>query len=220
MKAFVGVYSVLLLVASLNSAAAGQIYTTTDNDVRTVAISPSKVVVPAKQSHAKRKTLISNLSDYRYATYFCCSGAGISGPNAQHGFGTFWMALPLTPKADVTLTQIEAPFFTLGGTPSIAVWLAADADGLPGNTIAGPVDVNLPIGFGCCALSTAKFASVPLTKGTRYWIVVGTDSNSTDSSDTWLFNTTDMRRYPIAVSDGTTWTATTGLVPAIGIFGK
>jgi len=221
MKKILGMYSVLLLVVSFNSVAAGQTYTTTDDGERTVTISLSNVVVAAEQSHAKRKTLFSNFSDYTYATYFCCSGTSISGPNAQHGFGTFWVALPLTPKLNVTLTQVEAPFFTLSGAPSIAVWLAADANGLPGDTISGPVDVSLPPGFfGCCALSTARFASVPLTKGTQYWIVIGTDSNSMDSNDVWLLNTTDMRHHPIATYSNGTWRATTGLVPAIDIFGK
>lgn len=217
----------LLILAGLTAVAAGQTYTTTAEGMRTVTISPSKVqavTLEANEDHEGLKTLFSNLSDYRYATYFCCSGTVIQGPDAQQGGpGATWRALPLTPKTNVTLTKIEAPFFTLSGTASIAVWLAVDSGGIPGDTIAGPIDVdNLPGFFGCCALTTVKFANVPLSKDTPYWLVVGTDANSMDSVDGWAFNTTDMRSHPSAfyATVNGKWLSHSDLLPAIRILGK
>jgi hypothetical protein len=221
--------SLLLTTASVSLGAFGQTFSIGADGVRTVTISASKPMVPqsdratrpAIQNHASLKTLFSNLSDYRFATYYCCSGAVISGPDSQIGFGTFWIAVPFTPKEDVTLTQVEAPFFSIAGTPSIAVSLASDASGVPGVTMAGPIDLkNLPSLGGCCKLSILRFGNIPLTKGTQYWIIVGTDSKSADSNDSWQANTTDMRPHPRATYSNGAWTARIGSIPAIGIFGK
>jgi hypothetical protein len=223
----IGIFLLSTIITSASSAASGQTFSIGADGVRTVTTSASKATqsdratAPEIQNHAALKTLFSNLSDYRFATYFCCSGAVISGPNSQIGFGTFWIAVPFTPKEDVTLTQVEAPFFSIAGTPSIAISLASDASGVPGGTMAGPIDLNSlpPIG-GCCKLSVVRFGNVPLTKGTQYWIIVGTDSNSADSNDSWQANTTDMRPHPRATYSNGAWTARIGSIPAIGIFGK
>ncbi len=226
MKRTVTTCIALLALAGLTVLASGQTYTTTHDGARVVTISPSDAAVseatPANDDHASLKTLFSNLSDYKYAPYFCCAGFVIAGPDPKFGPGPSWVALPITPKASVALVQVEAPLFNITGAVSVAVWLAADSSGVPGDTIAGPIDIdNLPPIFPCCTLSTVKFADIPLTKGTTYWIVVGTDSNSTDSNDSWQFNTTDMRAHPFAIygSNGT-WTASGGALPAIAIFGK
>ncbi len=219
MDAILKAFPVLLIMACLGPMANAQAQSTNDGGMRTAVFGPSKVAVPASHSHARLKTLFSNLSDYTYGTYFCCGGAIISGPAAQHSFGELWLALPVTPKENFTLIRIDAPFSTLDGAPSIAVWVAADAGGVPGDTIAGPVDVKtLPLG-GCCGLSTVAFEHVSLTQGMQYWIVVGTDSNSMDSNDIWPFNTTDMRPHPVAIYSNGAWRAEVGLLPAIGIFG-
>lgn len=209
---------VLLTMACLSLTANAQVQSTTDGGMRTYVVGPLKAAVPASQNHAKLKALFSNLSDYTYATYFCCSGAIISGPSAQFSPGEIWLGVPFTPKENVELSRIDAPFYTFVGTPSIAVWVAADGGGVPGDTIAVPVDVQtLGLG-GCCALTAVQFDHVPLTKDTQYWIVVGTDSNSMDSNDAWPFNTTDMRRHPEAVYSKGSWRPEMGLIPAIGIF--
>jgi len=207
-----------LLAASLTAVAAGQNYTTTDDGRHIIATRASGIAVPAIRDDAKLKTIFSNLSDYKYGTYFCCVEEGIYGSNTQ--FGVLWQAVPFTPNANVKLTKVEAGLRNLDGTNSVAIWLAADASGLPGDTLAGPVDISgLPYRGNCCSLAIAKFESVPLTEGTQYWIVVGTDSNSMDSADLWNINSTDMRRYPKAYYKGS-WTAEEGVLPAIGIFGR
>ncbi len=205
----------------------GQTYTRTADGMRIIATNPSKTVVPAMTANQNPESLItlfSNLSGYKYATYFCCEAATIQGPDAQAGGpGAVWRALPITPKANVTFLEIEAPFFTLWGTPSIAVWIAADAGGIPGDTIAGPIDAdNLPLFFGCCTLTTVIFPNVPLAKGAHYWVVVGTDSNSTGSMDGWNSNTIDMRPHPAAIYATTNgkWLAHSDVLPAIRILGQ
>ncbi len=208
----------LLVVAGLTVVAAGQGYTMADDGRHIIVASAPGVVVPAMRNEARLKTLFSNLSDYQYGTYFCCEEQDIDGPNGRYGVN--WAAVPFTPNANVKLTRIEAGVSYLWGTGPVAIWLAADASGLPGDTLAGPDDVgNLPKAGSCCSLAVAKFNSVPLTKGTQYWIVVGTDSNSMDSSDGWNLNSTDMRAHPFALYRGS-WTAEKNVLPAIGIFGK
>jgi hypothetical protein len=239
MKKLSLISSLLLTIASVSLGASGQTFSIGADGVRTVTINASRIMVAqqnvlrpevqqsdrattsAIQNHSSLKTLFSNLSDYRFATYFCCSGVVISGPDAKFGPGTFWIAVPFTPKEDAALTQVEAPFFSIAGAPSIAVSLASDASGVPGGTIAGPIELNnLPLIGGCCKLSVVRFGNIALAKGTQYWIIVGTDSNSADSNDSWQANTTDMRSHPRAIYSNGAWTARTGSIPAIGIFGK
>lgn len=220
MKRTLTICLALLVVASITAVAADQRYTTTDDGRRIIANSASEVVVPAIRNDATLKTLFNNLSDYKYGTYFCCYAEVISGPNGMAG-EPVWYGVPFTPNANVKLTKVEAGVGYSMGTNSVAIWLAADASGLPGSTLAGPVDVNNLPGFGtCCTLAVAKFKSVPLTKGTQYWIVLGTDSNSMDTTDVWNFNTTDMRNHSYALHNGSYWVAEDSLLGAIGIFGK
>ena len=217
-----------LVLASLTAVALGQTYTKTADGMHIVATSPAKAVVPAttpaKPGDGSPVIIFNNLSEYKYATYFCCEATTIQGPDAQQGGpGAIWRAIPITPRANLTLTEIEAPFFTLFGTPSIAVWLAADSGGVPGDTIAGPIDANnLPSFFGCCTLTTVTFPNVPLTKGTHYWIVVGTDANSINSMDGWNSNTIDMRPHPAAIYATTNgkWLAHSDVLPAIRVLGQ
>ena len=208
-----------LLAASLTAVAAGQNYTTTDDGRHIIATRASGVGVPAIRRDGKLKTVFSNLSDYKYGTYFCCVLLSVSGPNS--GYGRYWDAVPFTPNANVKLTKVEAGVSHFAGTNSVAIWLASDAASYPGDRLAGPVDVgNLPDGGSCCSLAIAKFKDVPLTKGTQYWIVVGTDKNSKDSADGWNTNITDMRidSFAFYYLDG--WRREQYILPAIGIFGK
>jgi hypothetical protein len=206
----------LLVVAT--TVAAGQAYTTTSDGRYVISARASGAVVPAARHDAKLKTIFSNLSDYKYGTYDCCSLESIQGPNTL--YGPYWVAVPFTPDANVKLTQVEAGVRYFAGTNSVAIWLAADASGLPGGMLAGPVDVgNLPLAGGCCSLAIAKFKSVPLTKGTQYWIVAGTDSNSMDTADGWTDNSTDMRIMPFAFYHPG-WQLEHWILPSIGIFGK
>jgi len=208
-----------LLAASSTALAAGQRYTTTDGRRYITTTSASGIVVPAIRRDGKLKTVFSNLSDYKYGTYFCCILEGVSGPNSGHG--RYWDAVPFTPDANVKLTKVEAGVRYFGGTNSVAIWLTADAGGLPGDTLAGPVDVgHLPLAGGCCSLAVAKFKRVPLIKGTQYWIIVGTDSHSMDSVDGWSINNTDMRIMPSAFYHPDGWQLEHYVLPAVGIFGK
>jgi hypothetical protein len=212
----------LLLVAGSTALAAAQEYTPADNGSRIIARNASQPVVPAIRDDAKLKTLFSNLSAYKYGTYFCCVGYSVLGPDnpAQKGV-TIWVAVPFIPSANVKLTKVEAAVGHYEGTNSVAIWLAADASGLPGDTLAGPVDVDSLRSFpGCCTLAVAKFKNVPLAKGAQYWIVVGTDPNSIASYNTWAWNITDMRSHPYAGLRRGNWARYNGVLPAIGIFGK
>ena len=189
-----------------------------DNGREVVAYEGSRIIVPAIRKDAKLKVIYSTLSDYKYATYFCCVGMGVSGPNSQ--FRTHWYGIPFTPSTNVKLTKVEAAIRWESGSNSFAISLAADSGGLPGGTLAGPVDVyNVPSGGGCCELAVAKFKSVPLEKGTQYWVIVGTDSNSENAAGAWFLNTTDMRRLPFAMYSGN-WQSIQGVLPAVGVFGK
>jgi hypothetical protein len=207
-------------VGGLSAVAIGQGYAAVGDDKHIVASRSSGIAVPAVRNDAKLKTLFSNLSDYEYGTYFCCEAYGVSGPNSLQGY-TVWQAVPFAPKANVKLSKVEAGVSNFDGTNSVAIWLAADASGLPGDTLAGPVNVHgLPTFGSCCTLAIAKFKNVPLAKDTQYWIVVGSDSNSLDSLDDWNLNGTDMRYdYPYARYEGS-WQLEHGVLPAIGIFGK
>src|ERR1039458_6317596 len=81
----------------------------------------------------------------------------VAGPGSE--FGQEFIGLAFTPKADSTVTVIQAALLFLdqgNGAPNqINVSLYSDAVGVPGSIISGPHTVkNLADAGTCCALAT------------------------------------------------------------------
>lgn len=106
------------------------------------------------------------------------NGGQVNGSN----FGPQTFAAQFTPSGNFTLSDAKVSVAALpsGGT-SFNVWIAADAGGMPGSFIE-------QIGFGLTATSLAGSVvtassiatPLPLTSGTKYWLVV-TPANANTS---------------------------------------
>jgi hypothetical protein len=130
--------------------------------------------------------------------------------------------VPFTPATDVTVTELQAAVSWDGFNPTnkVAMSLAQDSGGLPGTTIQAFHVSNLPVFGDCCGLAVAKHpAGIPLSAGTQYWLVVGTDARSKFEGG-WAFNSSDMRFYDYAQNFGGSWGTITFIQPAYAVLGK
>ncbi len=115
----------------------------------------------------------------------------VAGPEDTYTNQQQDVAIPFTPKADSTVTQIKLPIQYYGyGTNNATIEIAADNAGLPGNILAKRDLKGLPdFGVGCCKLSVWNLATgVELSASTQYWIVATTDKESTTSAYVWDYN--------------------------------
>lgn len=219
------VSSVLLLigVAALATAGRKNGIVVSNNGRTVIATHPANRVIPRAQVPSGASLIAGNLSTYPYGVYFCCYGDTISGPDSALG-ATYWDAIPFTPTANITATEVQASVGYVEGVNGVALSINADNNGVPGAAL-GSVDVTGLGDFGdCCTLAQANGHSrgVALTGGTQYWFVVSTDTNTQNTFDAWAFNSTDMRDHPFAFysSSNGGWTATEGILPGYAIYGR
>jgi hypothetical protein len=148
---------------------------------------PAKVVhieekwaihIPADEAPANLKIIYSNLGTPT-STYNVAWGWAVGGPNSHE---PEFIALPFTPTSDSHVSQVRAAVQYFSGANQVNLSLYADADGVPGTLLAGPVTVtNLPEEGTCCALAVADFSPLALTAGTQYWVVADTPLSGTGS---------------------------------------
>jgi hypothetical protein len=99
----------------------------------------------------------------------------VSGPNSLVGLSDF-IAMRFTPPSNSHVSEVRvAVLYTGIGADQVNLSIHADSSGHPGKRLAGPVTVTkLPKALTCCGLAVANFASVPVSGGTRYWVVADT----------------------------------------------
>lgn len=194
----------------------------TKNGRQAIATRHSSKITPYNDKvDATLTKIVSNISKYQYAKYFCCYGWTLAGPTSGIG-EQIWLATPFTPTANVTATKLEAAAGWFGGTNSLVLSIAADSSGLPGTTLGSATVSNL-FDFGtCCTLDEAKLKpGVALTAGTQYWFVMSTDSSDEDFEGAWAINTTDDREnvYTLAVNTGSGWGTETTFLGGYAVLG-
>jgi|SRR5580698_771324 hypothetical protein len=217
------VLSVLTLAGIAALATAGHHGIVTSRDGRmAIATRGASQVTPWYES-AGHTPIAGNISTDAFGKYFCCYGYTISGPNSFLKSAN-WVAIPFTPSANYTVNRVEVSVGWGGdGTNGVTVSLNADFCGLPGAVLASTDATGLQAYGDCCALVIGQDnAGVPVTQGTQYWVVVGTDTTTETTFDAWAFNSTDMRFYPYAYYSTTngTWRPDNGLLPGYAVFGQ
>jgi hypothetical protein len=112
-------------------------------------------IQPDVANNAGVKTIFSNLGSKR-DTYDATNGWSVNGPKCRACTkAPQWIAMPFTPKADATVTQIQiAVGYDASGTDGFNVVLASDASGLPGKPLHSWDLKNLPTSGKCCNLDT------------------------------------------------------------------
>jgi hypothetical protein len=217
----------LVGVTALALGARQNVFTSNDGRMA-IATNPPEVIVPAVRE-SKLTTIAGNLSDFPFGTFFCCYGNTIAEGGSNFPFQT-WVAIAFTPKANATVTKIEASVGTFGGSSGFELSINNDSSGLPGTAIKS-FHIKTPPQYGaCCTLDVGNSkAGIPVTAGTQYWIVSSTSSKDTDFLGGWAFNSTDMRPYSAASwcmgsstycgSNSGKWVGFNGLLPAFAVLG-
>lgn len=211
--------AVLVLASMTVLAATKDGYTTAKSGRQTIA-TKAHPVVPSDWADSGTSFIFNNIgSAYPLGRYWCCEGWTISGPDSVIG-AQYADAMPFTPAADATVTKIVVAVGYVTGTNGVSVSLNADSNGLPGATLAGFNLSNLPI-FGSCCTYEVQGTSVPVTKGTQYWVVVGTGPLTTDTWDAWNDNdTNETETQPFAFYSNGVWENTEGILGAFAVVGQ
>jgi hypothetical protein len=162
----------------------------------------STIHTPAAEEPSLVK-IYSNLGPPATA-YNGAFGFLLAGPNAA--YGQEFLGYAFIPKADSTVTVIQAALQYLSGDNQINLSLYTDAGGLPGTIIAGPNTVkNLPDAGTCCALATWRLRKgTSIFAGVQYWVVVDTPATGTGSNTAALWDI-PFPTIPEAVDQGGEW---------------
>jgi hypothetical protein len=156
---------------------------------------------PEQDPPSGLQKIYSNLGRGNNA-YYANTGFVVTGV----GFTEF-IAMPFTPTANATVSQVRAAVEYITGTNQVNLSLYSDFGGSPGTLLAGPVTVTaLPIYPSCCTLAIANFtASVPVTQGTQYWVVADTPSSGTGSDFQGVWNFVPQEPMSYGLNIGTGW---------------
>jgi hypothetical protein len=176
-----------------------QNFITTNNGRIAIATKGPSAVTPRDiNSNAGLKTIAGNLSTYRFGTFFCCFGNTIAQEGSYKFPFTTWVAIPFTPKANATVTRIEASVGTYENPSEFELSIREDNNGVPGKALKS-FHITAPPTYGaCCTLDVGNDkAGIPVTRGTQYWIAATTTTKDVFFGG-WAFNSTDMRSHPIA----------------------
>jgi hypothetical protein len=155
----------------------------------------------AAEADSSLATIYSNLGP-RKSAYNGGGGFVVSGPASE--FGQNFDALPFTPAANSTVTEIRIPLTYFGsGANQVNLSLYTDVGGTPGTIIAGPHTFkNLPAFGTCCTLANWHLKSgVSVTAATQYWVVADTPATGI-GSDTEVIWDDQAPIYPEAFNEG------------------
>jgi hypothetical protein len=198
---------------------------TTQRGVTTSKDGRLTLAPPASASHVSPGAelpdalqIYNNLSTYPLGRYWCCSGWTISGPNSLIG-ETFAAAMPFTPAGNATVTKIVVAVGYVTGTNGVTVSLNSDAGGLPGAALASFDLSGLPQFGTCCTLQLSN-TGVPVTGGTKYWVVVATGDDTLDTWDAWNQNDTNQTNQPFASFNNGVWSPSLGILGGFAVLGK
>lgn len=130
-------------------------------------------------------------------------GWSVVGPST--GFGEQDMAMPFTPEQDATVTKVNVAVSLMSGTDGVSVGIYEDGGAVPGPFLKRRTVDGLPAFGGCCAVVSAHFSpGVPVTAGTKYWVVVRTNTRTTDTYAVWHHNSAGVVG-PFAYRRGGEW---------------
>jgi len=164
----------------------------------------------------ERNVIYNNISAYPLGRYWCCTGWTISGPNSPIA-NTYAAAMPFTPASNATVARILVGVGYVTGTNGATISVNEDNGGLPGNVIQSFDVSGLPPFGTCCTLEVVN-ANIPVSAGTRYWVVVATSNNTSDTWDAWNMNDTNETAQSFAFFNNGIWQAATGILGAFGVF--
>ena len=133
-----------------------------------------------------------------------------------------WVAYPITPTENVTLTEIDEAVSIASGKSEITVALLADKGGLPGATLTSKAVKGLQQNGNCCAVATARVAPVKLKAGTTYWVAATLPSKQEATTyDVWAYSTYNTGKSLVAFYGAHGWDSTeTASYAAFAAYGQ
>ncbi len=179
-----------LALVGLTGFAAEKDEVVTSPDGRTMFIPRrSQAFTRGAPSGAGLVKIFNNLARvYPKGAYSCCDGFTVEGSAADP---EFWQAAAFKPTVNHTVAMIEVAVSLNGGADEVILSLNNDANGLPGKAIRTWHLTDLPAAGTCCTIeAVTDAAGIPITAGTRYWIVLKPTSGS-DTQAVWNLNDTN-----------------------------
>jgi hypothetical protein len=192
---------------------------TTSKDGRvTIASSPRSAIAPGVDiTDGALKTIYNNFSKYPLGRYWCCSGWTISGPNSPIAIDIA-AAMPFTAPGNGTVTRIVVAVGYVTGANGVTVSLNSDSGGLPGTSLGSFDHTGLPQ-FGSCCTVVVSNGGIPITAGSKYWVVVSTGPDTLDTWDAWNQNDTNQTNQPFASRTNGVWSPSLGILGAFAVQG-
>ncbi len=176
-----------------------------------------KRTLPTWTAPRGKKAIIDTLGSP--ITYNSGSGWTVSNAQSQAGLQQ-WIAYPITPKKNTTITEIVEAVGYVTGTDSVTIALMSDNGGAPGAILQQKTVKNLETFGQCCTVAVDKLKTgVPVTAGTTYW--VGAILPSKKQANTWdafNFSTVNTSNVPFAFYNGT-WNLTSGPYVGFAVYG-
>jgi len=146
---------------------------------------PQGVVTPAQEPPAL-KTIFTDFGPTTTDYFNDTTGYYVLGPTNSVGDSEQWVGLPFTPKANATVTQLQAAIGIISGTAVVDIGLYSDASGTVGTLIAGGHSTKIPAFGACCTVVSVNIPATAVVAGTQYWIVATSDdTHGPDFTGVW-----------------------------------
>ena len=152
--------------------------------------------------------------------FYTTDGYAVQGPDSNMGWQQ--VAVPFTPDANYVLKDITvaAQHNWFDTTNGLSVSLNEDSNGKPGAEIKKHRYTDLPEFYECCTVTTFKVKDVPVTAGTKYWVVIKTDKATRDAIMVWNRNSVGTQGTFAVNKNNLGWFAYTDALPAIRVRGR
>ena len=152
--------------------------------------------------------------------YNCCEGWTVANAQSEAALQQ-WIAFPITPTANATVTEIVEAIGYVAGTDSVTIALLADNNGVPGTVLEEKKKASLETFGACCSVAVDRLKTgVPVTAGTTYWVgaLLPRKSQST-TWDAWNFSSANTNTVPFAFFNSSGWNLTSGPYSAFAVYG-
>jgi hypothetical protein len=169
-----------------------------------------RVPMAAPDAPAANRPFFSNLETNTCTgcNYSADNGYFILGPSNCFAPGaTQWISYPFVSTKSGAVRRVQLAVtdsgFCVAGSTQFTVAIYTDAcTNTPGTQIGSAVVATAPA--APCLLATANFgaAGVTLAAGTKYWLVVTTDSSPTQVSTTAVWWMANLAQAPFNLNDG------------------
>ena len=169
-------------------------------------------IVPMNVPATTLKTIFSSLGPSATNAYNDTTGYYVLGPNNSVGDGEQWVAVPFTPAANSTVTEISEAIGWISGPKAIILGIYADDAGVPGALLTSGETNKVPAFGTCCTTVNVTVTGASLTAGTQYWVGVQTDDTNAPGF-TGVFESTNSSNIAYNPAEEG-WFSFSGNVPA------